>query len=63
MSSAPPPGIFDLSPEDTERTWIEKVEAVGSYAISIFWQDKHSAGIYNWDYLRLLCPCSACRPV
>jgi DUF971 family protein len=61
MSATPPPGVFELTPEDTERTRIENVEAVGSYAISIFWQDGHSAGIFNWDYLRLLCPCSACH--
>jgi len=63
MSSSPPPGVFELTPEDSESTRIENVEAVGSYAISIFWQDEHSAGIYNWEYLRLLCPCSVCRSV
>jgi DUF971 family protein len=33
------------------------VSAVGGYAIQFNWADGHSYGIYNWDYLRDLCPC------
>lgn len=61
MSDEPNPEVFSMSVEDSERTRIENVVAVGSYAISIQWGDGHSAGIYNWDYLRLLCPCEQCQ--
>ena len=61
MSEEPDPEVFSVPIEDSERTQIENVEAVGSYAISILWVDGHSAGIYNWDYLRALCPCDECR--
>lgn len=30
------------------------VEPVGTYALRIFWNDGHSAGIYTWDYLKTL---------
>jgi DUF971 family protein len=31
---------------------IEKIEPVGNYAVQIFWKDKHSTGIYSWEYLK-----------
>ena len=37
------------------------VEPVGTYAIRISWSDGHSSGIYSWDHLRAICPCSDCR--
>lgn len=33
---------------------IEKIEAVGNYAITIKWKDGHDTGIYSWDILRSL---------
>lgn len=33
---------------------IDKIEAVGNYAISIKWKDGHDTGIYSWDILRNL---------
>jgi DUF971 family protein len=61
MSSEPDPQVFTLPLEDTPATRINKVEAVGAYAITIEWEDGHYYGIYNWDYLRALCPCPICR--
>ena len=61
MSDVPDPEVFDMPIDDNEKTRLESVVPVGSYAISIQWEDGHSGGIYNWDYLRLLCPCPACR--
>ena len=29
-------------------------EAVGGYALQLFWADGHSTGIYSFDYLRKL---------
>lgn len=37
------------------------VEAVGSYAVRIFWNDGHSTGIYSFDHLRRICPCAECK--
>jgi DUF971 family protein len=61
MSDVPNPEIFKLPPEDSPATNIERIEPVGSYAISIQWEDGHYYGIYKWDYLRSLCPCEECR--
>ena len=52
----------------TQRRFIEVPDAkltgmagVGNYAIEFHWQDGHSTGIYTFDYLRSLCPCSSCQ--
>jgi DUF971 family protein len=37
------------------------IEEVGSYAVRIYWSDGHNTGIYSFDHLRSLCPCSECR--
>ena len=39
---------------------MESVEAVGSYAVRIYWNDSHNSGIYSFDYLRRTCPCAEC---
>lgn len=36
------------------------IEPVGNYAIAIAWSDNHSSGIYHFDFLRRICPCSEC---
>lgn len=36
------------------------VEEVGHYAFRIDWSDGHNAGIYSYDRLREICPCSEC---
>ena len=33
---------------------------VGNYAIQISFTDGHSAGIYSYEYLRSICPCTEC---
>ena len=38
----------------------ESIAPVGNYAISIVWSDRHSTGIYRFDFLRRLCPCEQC---
>ena len=38
-------------------TRLNNLKAVGSYALTIVWEDGHDLGIYNWHYLRALCPC------
>ena len=29
--------------------------------LAIVWEDGHDYGIFNWHYLRALCPCAECR--
>jgi DUF971 family protein len=38
----------------------QSATSVGSYAIQINFSDGHSTGIYSYDQLRSICPCSAC---
>ena len=33
---------------------------VGNYAIQLTFNDGHSTGIYSYDHLRSICPCSDC---
>ncbi len=46
-------------PSSLERV---KVEAVGNYALNFKWSDGHESGIYDFDYLRKICPCPECLP-
>ena len=39
----------------------DRAELVGRYALQIFWNDGHSSGIYSFQYLRELCPCTECK--
>ncbi len=61
MRSEPDPEVFSVALEDTPATRLRNLEGVGSYAITIEWEDGHHFGIYNWNYLRSLCPCPICR--
>lgn len=61
MKSEPDPEVFSRRMEDSPATRLVNVKAVGSYALTIIWDDGHDYGIYNWAYLRALCPCNACR--
>jgi DUF971 family protein len=61
MGATPDPSVFSMPEEDSPATHLQNVEAVGSYAIILAWEDGHHFGIYNWNYLRALCPCSVCR--
>jgi DUF971 family protein len=36
------------------------VNPVGRYALSFYWNDGHTSGIYSWDYLRRHCVCKDC---
>ncbi len=53
------PDLIELRPVRSYR--VEELQLVGNYAMQIFWDDGHSAGIYAWPYLRRLCPCSICQ--
>jgi DUF971 family protein len=36
------------------RLAMRDVEAVGNYALRIYWNDGHNTGIYTWEFLREL---------
>lgn len=40
---------------DKQAVNITNIEAVGSYAIKLFFDDGHNSGIYTFDYLYKLC--------
>jgi DUF971 family protein len=61
MRSDPDPEVFTRELEDTPATRLKNLEAVGSYAVTMEWEDGHNFGIYNWRYLRALCPCPECE--
>ena len=61
MGPEPDPTVFSIQLEDSPATRLETVKATGSYGITIVWDDGHDYGIYNWHYLRTLCPCPECR--
>jgi DUF971 family protein len=61
MKSEPDEEVFSKQMEDSPATRLANVVAVGSYALTIVWEDGHDYGIYNWYYLRALCPCEVCR--
>jgi len=37
------------------------IEPVGQYAIRFYWSDRHSTGIYTFQFLRELCTCEECK--
>lgn len=61
MGSEPPQEVFYMPDDDSPATRLKNIENVGSYGITIEWEDGHHYGIYNWHYLRALCPCAICR--
>ena len=61
MRSEPGADVFAALPEESPRTKLTNVRPTGTYAITIVWEDGHDYGIYNWHYLRALCPCPICR--
>lgn len=46
-------------PSTLERT---SIELIGNYAVQFTWSDDHSTGLYTFDFLRSICPCSQCLP-
>lgn len=46
--------LYQAPPLPTEVT------PVGKYALRFKWNDGHESGIYSWEYLRRVCPCSQC---
>jgi DUF971 family protein len=60
MGDTPDPSVFTTDLPDSPATRINNVVPVGSYGITPVWEDGHDAGIFRWEYLRVLCPCGKC---
>ena len=54
MASSPALPMFKPKPRAKAAT------QVGNYAIQITFTDGHSTGIYAYDHLRSICPCTEC---
>jgi len=63
MRPEPDPEVFDAVMPDSPETRLLKIDPVGTYAVNFQWEDGHHYGIYNWRFLRALCPCEECRAV
>ncbi len=61
MSPEPDPKIFKAEYLPSSANELVNLELVGSYAMTISWKDGHNFGIFTWQYLRAMCPCSTCR--
>lgn len=42
------------------RLYPAEISLAGRYAVNIRWSDGHDSGIYSYQTLRRLCPCTAC---
>ncbi|MGB8212446.1 MAG: DUF971 domain-containing protein [Anaerolineales bacterium] len=61
MGDIPNPAVFETPVSDSSTTRLKAIAPVGSYAITLVWEDGHDSGIYQWRYLRALCPCDECK--
>jgi len=61
MGTLPDAALYDRMDVDIPATRLRNLEAVGTYALTFEWEDGHHYGIYNWNYLRAICPCPVCR--
>jgi len=51
---------LEATPSEHAGTHPLAIAAVGQYAIRLAWSDGHASGVYSYDYLRRICPCSKC---
>ncbi len=54
-----PPDVEKVRDTPNNGVTLEKIEAMGSYALQFVWSDGHYTGIYTWDYLRQADPALA----
>ena len=56
-----PPKPKGALPMFREPARPSEISPVGNYAINFTWNDGHASGIYSWEFLRLICPCTECK--
>jgi DUF971 family protein len=60
MKPEPDSSMFEILLPESTLTRLEKINMVGSYGLTMHWEDGHNYGIYTWLYLRALCSCEEC---
>jgi len=48
-------------PAATATDEMVDLQPVGLYAMQPVWSDGHSTGIFSFEYVREICPCSECQ--
>jgi DUF971 family protein len=59
-SSSPALASSSVLPMFKPKARAQAATQVGNYAVQISFSDGHSTGIYSYDHLRAICPCSDC---
>ena len=59
-STAPALSPSAALPMFNPKARAQSATSVGNYAVQISFTDGHSTGIYSYDHLRSICPCSEC---
>ena len=55
------PGRLDFIKRlEPDEYAMERLEAVGLYALKPVWKDGHETGLYTYEHLRDLCQCAEC---
>jgi DUF971 family protein len=62
-SAGPASAAAAVLPMFKPKPTAKAATAVGNYAIQLTFSDGHSTGIYSYDQLRTICPCTQCSPV
>ncbi len=52
--------VIPLTLSAPEGVLAVRYSMIGRYAISFVWSDRHSSGIYPYDYLLEICECEDC---
>ncbi len=55
-----PDGGIALPSFASQPTEVTKIQPVGRYAVQFTFSDGHDTGIYSYDHLRNICPCTEC---
>jgi len=52
--------VIPLMVAAPEGVFAERYSLIGRYAVAFAWSDRHSSGIYAYDYLLSMCECGVC---
>jgi DUF971 family protein len=58
VAAAPAPSA--VLPMFKAKPRAQSAAVMGNYAVQINFSDGHSTGIYSYDHLRSICPCTEC---
>jgi DUF971 family protein len=59
-SAAAAPAPSAVLPMFKPKPRAKSAAVMGNYAVQIGFSDGHSTGIYSYDHLRSICPCTEC---